>query len=264
MKQFCSAASSRGFSLVELSIVLVILGLLTGGILGGRELIRAAELRSVASDFERYQTAFYTFRDKYFALPGDMQNAYAFWGTAAGCTDSVVTDANPNGCNGDGNGGIGSGGDHAEKFRAWQHLQLAGLVNGSFTGVDAGANDTDVEFGENIPAAKISAGGYYIHHLVQGVYSGNVRWFPSNYGNMLVVGAKEGATWTGAALLSPEEAWNIDTKMDDGRPGQGIVMSTKGSYGATSGCNDSDDEELSEYALSNSTIACVLIYKTGL
>ena len=73
------------FSLVELSIVLVILGLLTGGILTGQNLIRAAELRSVVTEFQTYQTAVMTFRDKYFALPGDMTNATDFWGEMTNC-----------------------------------------------------------------------------------------------------------------------------------------------------------------------------------
>lgn len=59
-----------GFSLVELSIVLVILGLLTGGILGGQSLIKAAELRAVTTELDAFQTATNTFRQKYFALPG--------------------------------------------------------------------------------------------------------------------------------------------------------------------------------------------------
>ena len=72
-----------GFSLVELSIVLVILGLLVGGVLTGQSLIRAAELRSVSTEYSRYVASVHTFRDKYFALPGDMTNATQFWGTAA-------------------------------------------------------------------------------------------------------------------------------------------------------------------------------------
>lgn len=60
-----------GFSLVELSIVLVILGLLVGGVLTGQSLIRASELRKFMNTMERYKAATYTFRDKYFALPGD-------------------------------------------------------------------------------------------------------------------------------------------------------------------------------------------------
>lgn len=76
------AASRSGFSLVELSIVLVILGLLTGGVLGGRALIRAAELRAITQEKEAFVTAVNTFRAKYNALPGDMRNATQFWGRA--------------------------------------------------------------------------------------------------------------------------------------------------------------------------------------
>src|ERR1700712_5143764 len=91
----------HGFSLVELSIVLVILGLLVGGVLSGQSLIRAAELRSVTTEYQRYTTAVGTFRDKYFALPGDMNNAASFgWKDGAG--SSVA--------NGDGNGQVNSTG----------------------------------------------------------------------------------------------------------------------------------------------------------
>src|ERR1700742_2576195 len=76
----CIPLSRRAFSLVELSIVLVILGLLVGGILGGKSLIRASELRSVVTQHDQILTAILGFKDKYFALPGDMNNATQFWG----------------------------------------------------------------------------------------------------------------------------------------------------------------------------------------
>lgn len=90
--------------------MLVILGLLVGGVLSGQSLIRAAELRSVAADHARFLTATYAFRDTYFALPGDMNNATSFWGIAGGtgsdaaCKSTVSTDART--CNGDGDGKI--------------------------------------------------------------------------------------------------------------------------------------------------------------
>ena len=73
---------NKGFTLVELSIVLVILGLLVGGVLSGQSLIRAAELRSITAQQQRFVTSINAFRDKYFALPGDMTNAQSFWGVA--------------------------------------------------------------------------------------------------------------------------------------------------------------------------------------
>src|SRR5688572_8582479 len=141
----------RGFSLVELSIVLVILGLLTGGILAGQSLIRAAELRSVTSEFQRYSTALGAFRDKYFAIPGDMTNAVSFWTVAAACP-SVAATAAAGVCNGNGDGQITAlatgtcNGTNCgnEIFGIWEHLAYAGLVEGSYTGAPNSATATAV------------------------------------------------------------------------------------------------------------------------
>lgn len=146
----------KAFSLVELSIVLVILGLLTGGILTGQSLIRASELRSVATDLQRYQAAVHTFRDKYFALPGDMPNATRFWGvqhaTPATCITTASTTALT--CNGDGNGQVAD--TTYEAFRFWQHLANAGLIEGSYSGVTGPDSGFDHVIGVNAPRAKMS------------------------------------------------------------------------------------------------------------
>jgi prepilin-type N-terminal cleavage/methylation domain-containing protein len=67
----------QGFTLIELSIVLVIVGLIAGGVLVGQDLIRAAEVRATISQIEKYNTAVNTFRGKYGYLPGDINNAAA-------------------------------------------------------------------------------------------------------------------------------------------------------------------------------------------
>ena len=85
----------------------MILGLLVGGVLAGKSLIRAAELRSIITDYNKYQSAVLAFRDKYFALPGDMTNATLFWGkNNAACPGATGTAATPGTCNGDGSGQI--------------------------------------------------------------------------------------------------------------------------------------------------------------
>lgn len=124
------------FSLVELSIVLVILGLLTGGILAGQSLIRASEIRSVSADLQRLHSAVYSFRDKYMAFPGDMPNATRFWGVRAGtgsdltCHQTIGSTTGT--CNGDGDGRIefitGDSAMFGERFLAMQHLARAGLM----------------------------------------------------------------------------------------------------------------------------------------
>jgi prepilin-type N-terminal cleavage/methylation domain-containing protein len=133
------AYSKRAFSLVELSIVLVILGLLVGGVLSGQSLIRAAQLRAITAEYSRYVTATQSFKDKYFALPGDMNNATSFWGAADGSTGLTAACFGAAGtgtqtCNGDGSGTIYPTSASDESLRFWQHLARAGLIEGSYTG----------------------------------------------------------------------------------------------------------------------------------
>jgi prepilin-type N-terminal cleavage/methylation domain-containing protein len=98
-----------GFSLVELSIVLVLLGLLTGGVLTGKNLIRAAEIRGVQQEIAHYETAINIFNEKYFAYPGDMNNATSFWGAAHATPATCITTASTGTqtCNGNGDGYMG-------------------------------------------------------------------------------------------------------------------------------------------------------------
>ncbi len=246
--------SEKAFSLVELSIVLVILGLLTGGILAGQSLIRAAELRSVATEANRYSTAVYTFRDKYFALPGDMRNAVKFWTEQAGGTDDgtdatceALGYANPATgtatCNGDGDGDV----DWLEAWRAWQHLANAGLVEGSFTGVQGEASDVSFgAAGENIPAARVnSTVGWTLRNV--GSQDGTSGPFAGEYGNPFYLGAGNGVDEGNFTI--PEEVWGIDTKMDDGKPGYGKVRVYNNS--SRTNCATTDDPATAEYDYDN-------------
>ncbi len=191
-----------GFSLLELSIVLVIIGLIAGGIVAGSSMIRAAELRSVITDIQRYKTSIYTFRDKYFALPGDMRNAYDFWGVEAGCTD---TDSNTNiaGCNGNGDSHVSSV-SNAESARFWQHLALANLVEGSYSGIWGS--------GDYLASAKID----------------NALWTAKSWTYLTThgwvgTGGSQGLELSLSTSLTAEEMWNIDKKIDDGRAPSGKI-----------------------------------------
>jgi len=216
----------RAFSLIELSIVLVILGLLTGGILAGQSLIRAAELRSVSTEATRYTTSIHTFRDKYMALPGDMTNATAFWGIAAGTTGNdatckVATSTDTKTCNGDGNGMIQfSAVSSNETYGAWKHLANAGLIEGSYVGGN-GVSSSSATPGYDIPRSRASSNsGWYLSNSGTTV-SGSANAFDGSYGTTMNLFNRP----TVSGVLAAEEAWNIDTKMDDGKPGQGKVYS---------------------------------------
>lgn len=252
---------NRAFSLVELSIVLVILGLLTGGVLTGQALIRASELRSITTQYNGFVSAIGIFRDKYFALPGDMNNATTFWGTAATCPgDQTTPSTTPATCNGDGNGDImGNTAPYSEIHRAWQHLANAGLVEGSYTGVRSAATPNyAVAVGVNIPKSKISSVGW---GLQRGVDAGGGGWFASSYGNVLEVGNPVPSNWVVGSAFKPEEAWNIDTKLDDGRPGSGRVM-TMDSTGEPL-CSTTTVASTSVYQITGNWLGCHLIMKTG-
>ncbi|MGH8480175.1 MAG: prepilin-type N-terminal cleavage/methylation domain-containing protein, partial [Gammaproteobacteria bacterium] len=128
-------AREGGFTLVEIAIVLVIIGLLLGGILKGQELITSARVRNLADQGSAVQAAYYGFVDRYRAIPGDMSavNACAAIGTAVliGCT----TDPG-----GDANGNIDSG-DFGEAAAVWAHLSGAGFLQGNYQGTAASAAD---------------------------------------------------------------------------------------------------------------------------
>jgi prepilin-type N-terminal cleavage/methylation domain-containing protein len=263
-------SGASGFSLVELSIVLVILGLLTGGILTGQNLIRAAELRAVTTEFQTYQTAVMTFRDKYFALPGDMTNATDFWGSAGGSGTigdgcEAATGSGSQTCNGNNDGTIdvaGGGGEYGENFTFWQHLVNAGLIEGSYTGITGSGGAADATPGENLPISKLSNAGWSIRGTIGS--GGSATLYAINYGNAFIFGAKSGSTgdMLGPTLL-PEEAWNIDKKIDDGLPayGQIVAFHWNNTCGAANDGTHANNDIDASYNISNDSKQCAIFFR---
>ena len=254
----------RGFSLVELSIVLVILGLLTGGILAGQSLIRAAELRSVSTDLERYVTASYSFRDKYFAIPGDMTNATAFWGKDnTNCSSNTGTAATPGTCNGNGNAIIdfsGAANATGESFQFWKQLALAGMIEGNYTGLSGSGGFRHAIANSNVPRLRLSNSAVSMEFV--GSLSGDPFRWNGNYGNAFYAGGQSTTNPPEIPNLKPEEMWNIDTKMDDGRPATGRMTSFRQSYYTT--CTTTNVESTTAYALNFTGAACNIVVATGL
>jgi len=114
--------TQRGFTLVEIAIVLVIIGLLLGGILKGQEMITQAKIKNIVADFSGVSAAYYGYQDRYRAIPGDDPNADTRWNGAA---------------KGNGNGQVAGNYNSqtaTEESRLWwDHLRRAGFVAGAGT-----------------------------------------------------------------------------------------------------------------------------------
>lgn len=122
--------TQTGFTLIELAIVLVIIGLLLGGVLKGQELINSAKVKNMASDFKNIQVYIYGYQDKYKALPGDDRAVVAHIGATAtpavnGAQNAIIQ------------GNWNSVDPDDESFIFWQHVRLAGLAAGSTNPADA-------------------------------------------------------------------------------------------------------------------------------
>jgi prepilin-type N-terminal cleavage/methylation domain-containing protein len=260
----------HGFSLLEVSMVLVIIGLLIGGVLGGQSLLHAAELRRITTELQTYQTAVNTFRAKYRALPGDFKKASFYWGSAGGsgvlgdgCESAAVSATLT--CSGDGDGKIEEGStadERSEAFLFWQHLSLAGLVEGKYDAISGSESGNDADIGRNVPPSKFEGAGW--HAQFYDTDDTTVAYaLADDYGNSLTYGAASSDYQTADPILTPQEAYDIDVKVDDGKPANGNVIARYWDdlcSAADDGTSTTDDLEAS-YRLTDATAQCALYFR---
>ena len=250
----------QGFSLIEMSVVLAVVGLLLGGILVGKDIARGAQVTATYGEATSLQNALSTFMEIYGSIPGDMIDATNQWGsTGASCeTTESTTFAT---CDGNGDGRIyaGEAGTFYEVFAAFKHLSNAELIQGRYTGVSSPASTADSDnavIGTNIPASKLSGGGFYFMWP-----GGGAGYFSTPLYHILHLGAQVGTSPPRAGLLSPEEALKLDTKYDDGKPGMGNIT-----VRTSMDCADSNDREDAVYDVADNSDRrnCVIHFRTGL
>ena len=199
----------RGFTLIELSIVLVIIGLLVAGVTGGSYLLNQYRLRVVINEQNYYNAAINNFMNQYGQLPGDFNAASTMW------PNCYTTPAN---CNGNNDGLIlrAQGNQYTdESIRAWQHLYLAGHIDQNMSGYHSVLSENSI--GINVPFSKFPGVGWFIDRGLAGELSAN------NSMNVLTIGGRVSSSVNYNFAFTPFQSQSIDLKIDDGKPFTGKV-----------------------------------------
>ncbi len=222
-----------GFTLIELSIVMVIIGLIVGGILVGQDLIQAAAVRAQITQLEKFNRAVNTFRVKYNALPGDMDSSTA--------TTFGFSTARGGSGQGDSNGVLDGGATdtiahklqqgQGETGMFWVDLSspvAGGLIDGSFiTATEAGTTTaSSTQIANYMPAAKVGANAYIYVYEYNQTASVGIAGLSGNYFGLATVNSiTSGQMSTSSSTLTVRQAYNMDAKIDDGLPFSGTVIS---------------------------------------
>ncbi len=256
----------HGFTLIELSIAIVIIGLIVGGVLVGRDLIQAANTRILVKELQTLDTAMNVFRLKYNGLPGDIRNATQFWGQDASCPNTPANAVKKMAtCNGNGNGFIfgATGCVHSEVFRSIQQLANAGFIEGSYTGVsDNHGCGAVAVIGQNIPASKYKGVGYTLGAGAETrlCHSGDSTHFDDCRGNEIRLGGQRYG-FSAGPILPPVVARDVDVKLDDGKPAYGKIRADKRSSTVIPNCTTSNTASSAEYDTLSKANLCSLRYK---
>ncbi|MBT8128707.1 MAG: prepilin-type N-terminal cleavage/methylation domain-containing protein [Gammaproteobacteria bacterium] len=196
----------KGFTLIEIAIVLVIIGLLLGGVLKGQELINTARVRAMNNTVDGITAAWFSFQDRYRAFPGDYLTAQS----------SVTLPGAPTG--GDGNGLVD---DNNERALVWVHLEAAGYLTGGYTNPAA----TVVDDAYDCPPTTCPDNGFG---------SG----MNLSYGNLVQTGAANTHELISGRGIPVEVIAELDRKVDDGSPNSGAMqLGTDGTGWATADMN---------------------------
>ena len=202
--------NQSGFTLIEIAIVLVIIGLLLGGVLKGQELINSAKVKNLASDFKNIALFIYSYQDKYHALPGDDALATSHVTSAVTATGSI----------GDGkiDGKWDSTTSTNESFLFWQHVRLSGIAAGV----------TDITDTVGYPPRNTTGGRMGVTNSVTDLPITNLK----------------GAYIICSTGIVGKFAKQLDVALDDGNPATGTVMAAIPSSSVVAAEPSPDDNTL--------------------
>jgi len=233
VNKLTASRNQSGFTLIEIAIVLVIIGLLLGGVLKGQELINTARVRSLNNNIDGITSAWFSFSDRYRAFPGDYAQA------------SVNLPNITN--NGNGNGLIDS---DVERALVWSHLQAAGYITGSYPDpstatVTAGRYDC--------PTTSCPDNGFGQGMVIdRGTLQQSATSSTAPAHELL----------TGRAIPSDVLA-ELDRKIDDGTPGAGSMQlgTSGGGWGTTAEISACQGASASLYNMQSPSDNCAAVLR---
>ncbi len=217
-----SPSNKKAFTLVELSIVIVIVALIIAGVTTGAGLVKQFKLRSIITNKDSYTSAMRAFELQYGGMAGDITTATSYWAeTVNGNGDKKIV-------------------GHTEGARAWQQLKLAGLIN---NGNYSAALLFEV-LGYDIPGGNVGVSGYsstvgvrfFTFGLTQNGWGYATSAVYGKYNTVFAFGSTD--VGSRSAFLTPREAASLDRKFDDGKPGTGKLMADNGFDEGVLTCRD--------------------------
>lgn len=226
-----------GFSLTELSVSIVIIGLLLAAVTQGANVLKAAKLKTITSEIAEKQAWVNGFLTVYDQLPGDFSFAANYW--AAASTQS-----------GNDNGQIGFLDEGVyEGYRAWEHLSYAQISTDQFSGGPGTPGTNPAVVSVDVPQSVLNNAGYLFDYSAYGLSDTNV----------LVLGDPQ-APSSGLSVngvISPQDAFKLDAKMDDGTANTGSLRAQNGAASSLPNVCLSG----SNYDTSLSGLDCIIAYK---
>lgn len=169
--------------------------------------------------------------------------------------------ASPGTCDGNGDGSVtynlSTPSSSNENLQFWRQLALAGLIEGSYLGL-TGTGSNDVSGGVNLPKSRFGGGVWWLNGAGTGFVAGDSWAYSGTYGNYMAIGGAVSGSWPYTPLLKPEEAWNIDTKLDDGKPATGKIIARYWNNACATSTSNTD--YTGNYKLSDSSLQCLIYF----
>ncbi len=249
MKKTFSKKKSA-FSLIELSIVLIVIGLLIAGITGGASLIKSSELRSVMGEARGYAVAVNAFYSQFNMLPGDYDQVIGT--SVAGDKDGTIEY-------------YGNGTNPSESASAWQALKAIGAVDAITAGAPVVATTAPV-FGTTAPSSKIKSSGWAFDYrnFTEGnntAANQNVVVLTGAIGTAVTANANTlvGGDNVTSAAITGSDALSIDSKIDDGSANLGKVRGLN--PGTDTDCYTASSTASASYTATGTGKVCALSYQ---